>query len=117
MGRMSLRDEMLMQLYVETMMQGYLRNGLLILSLGAVLFYSAHDAFHRGCSAVLLGCGVWTLTGASTIARARLRASLYTRDAMHDASYGLGVFTALCVTVFLCVETHRGSLWNVGPAT
>ena len=93
---------------VENLYLGYVRNGILVTSLGLVLYYSAHDEFHRGCSAVLMAWGMWIQS--VTALRARWRHDLRIAQKQRWRDGLMGCLTALCVATFLTVEAHRGTL-------
>ena len=93
---------------VENLYLGYVRNGILVTSLGLVLFYSAHDEFHRGCSAVLMAWGMWIQS--VTALRARWKHDRRAARKQHWRDGIMGCVTALCVGTFLTVEAHRGTL-------
>lgn len=93
---------------IENLYLGYVRNGILVTSLGLVLFYSAHDEFHRGCSAVLMAWGMWIQSVSALRARWKHDRRIARKPRWSDGLMG-GV-TALCVATFLTVEAHRGTL-------
>ena len=92
----------------ETLYLAYVRNGILVTSLGLVLFYSAHDEFHRVCSTVLMVWGMWiqSVTALRACWRHKRRSSHKQR--WRDGE--MGAVTALCVATFLIVEAQRGTL-------
>ena len=101
-----------LELQIEALAQAYLRNGLLVTSLGLVLFYSAHDVFHRYCAAAMMLWGMWLLTGITASHRRRY-ARLGLTPPTPARFTAVGWVTAALVAVFLTVEHQRGSLWAV----
>ena len=98
-----------LELAVENMHLSMIRNGLLITSLGFVLFYSAHDQFHRLCSAMLMIWGMCVMSVVTTLSAIDY-ASLLNRRTWYWSTL-IGWVTMLLIATFLVVEIHRGSLW------
>jgi hypothetical protein len=108
LGHPFLEEAVYIRLMVDSNYFSCVRNGIMVMSLGVVLFFSAHDAFHRACSAILLTWGMWLVS--IDAERIREKALRMVNLPSKKCTISSGLIIALCAVIFMAVEAHRGSL-------